>query len=366
MSEMIRCRLVLLVSVIVLCAGLSGVAAEVGSRWLVSPELLEHAGLKISWDNKLPIKETESLERLLILGNRIYALSDHNYMVSLNREKGNVIFSGPVAEVGLPVVGLELYEDRLFSIIGGELVEISPEFGTKLGSERLGFGITCPAVRNSSYFYVVGTDRRIHTLRAEDKVQVFEVSAENESVITSVIAGENFVVFATDAGNVRSIRPDGPILLWPFDAADAIAGPIVRDGGSLFFASKDTNVYNLNIYTGKLIWKYQTAAVLDRQPRVTQEVVYQYVRNKGLAAVDKKSGKFIWQLPEGVDLLAEADGRAYVITNAGTLVVMDNEKAKRLYSVNFAQVSKYVSNVIDSKIYIADDAGRIVCLVPIK
>jgi len=67
----------------------------------------------------------------------------------------------------------------------------------------------------------------------------------------------------------------------------------------------------------------------------------------------------------GVDLLAEANGKAYVITNVGTLVVMDNKKAKQLYSVNFANVSRYAANVADSKIYIGDKAGRVACLKPI-
>ena len=85
-----------------------------------------------------------------------------------------------------------------------------------------------------------------------------------------------------------------------------------------------------------------------------------------MSAIDKNSGALIWQLPEGVDLLAEVNGKAYVITNVGMLVVMDNKKAKRLHSVNFARVSKYATNVTDSKIYIADEAGRIACLRPVK
>jgi len=74
----------------------------------------------------------------------------------------------------------------------------------------------------------------------------------------------------------------------------------------------------------------------------------------------------IWQLPEGLDLLAEANGKAYVMTSARTLVVMDNRRAKRLYSVNFTRVSRYAANVADSKIYIADEEGRIVCLRPVE
>jgi outer membrane protein assembly factor BamB len=366
MLKMSRCRLVLLVSFFVFCAVLESTAMEGSSRHLVSRELLKQAELEILWETKLPIKRGESLERLFILGNRIYGLSDQNFMVSLNRETGNVIFSRSIAEVGFPVVGLGLYKDELFSVAGNKLVEINPESGTERSAKRLGFGVTCPAARNSSYFYVGGTDRRMHVLRSEDKVQVFEVAAESDSMITSIVADENSVVFATDDGNVISITPDKSKRLWQFDAAGGIAWPIVRDGESLFAASGDTNVYRLNARTGKFVWKYQTGAKLEKGPQVTQGVVYQYVRDEGLVAIDKESHERIWQLAEGVDLLAEADGKAYVITKVGTLVVMDNKKAKQLCSVDFAGVSRYASNVADSRIYIADKSGRIACLQPIK
>ncbi|MBA7707619.1 hypothetical protein ES703_116495 [subsurface metagenome] len=68
----------------------------------------------------------------------------------------------------------------------------------------------------------------------------------------------------------------------------------------------------------------------------------------------------------GVDLLAETGGKAYVITNERTLVVMDNNTGKQLYSVNFAGVSKYTANAGDSKMYIANEDGRVACIKPIE
>jgi outer membrane protein assembly factor BamB len=295
-------------------------------------------------------------------------MSNRNYIVSLDREKGGVIFERPFAPLGFRVVGLELYNDELFSMVGSTLVEVDPEFGTEQSTTPLECGVVCPAARNSDYFYVSGTDGRIHTLRADDKVQVFEVAADNDSTISSIIADDNFVIFGTEGGNVVSITPDGPRKLWQFDAAGSIAGRVVRDGDSLFFASKDTNVYRVDIVDtskSRFVWKYQTEAVLDKAPRVTSEVVYQYVRYKGLEAINRKNGKLMWEVPGGIDLLTETGGKAYVITK-GRLVVMDNKKAKRLYSVNFAGISKYTANTADPKIYIGNEAGRIACLKPIE
>ncbi len=370
MSRMLKNGFVLLASLLVLCFVQYSIATEGSSQWLVSPKLLEHANLKILWESKLPIKNTESLERLRLLGNHIYVKSTDNYMVSLNRKNGKMVFGGIVAPDGLPVTGMQLYGDELNSTIGTKLVEIDPDSGTVLKVFDVGFAIACPAARNSSYFYLSGVDKRLHTLRAEDKVQIFEVAAENDSMITSIIAHDISVIFGTDAGNVISITPDRPRKLWQFDAAGGIAGPIVRDGMSLFFASKDTNVYRVDMVglplKRQLIWKYQTAGVLDREPRITQQVVYQNVPDKGVTAIDKQSGQFMWSVPGGVDLLSEAKDRAYVITQDRKLVVMDNLSAKKIYSANFAEVTRHTVNTTDSKIYIADERGRIACLQPVK
>jgi outer membrane protein assembly factor BamB len=368
MLKMRRYSFLLLVGLLVLSIAARGIAAKGDSWWLVSPELLKHAKLEIVWQAELLFEQGENLRDLHILGNRIYALSNRNYIVSLDRGKGGVIFERSFGTVGLRVVGLDLYNDELFSIVGSELVEVNPEFGTERSTKLLEFGAVCPPARNSSNFYLSGTDGRMHTLRADDKVQLFEVAADNGSMITSIMADENFVVFGTAGGNVVSITPDGPIRLWQFDAAGSIAGTIIRDGESLFFASKDTNVYRIdmvNVSEREFVWKYQTAAVLDRAPRVTPEVVYQHVLYQGLSAINRESGKLMWEVPGGMDLLVEVAGKAYVI-GKGRLVVMDNKKAKRLYSVNFAGISNYAFNMADSKIYIANKAGRIACLKPIE
>jgi len=368
MLRLSGCRFASFIGLVALCVLQGGFAAEKGSPRLVSPELLKHAGLKILWENELPIKKTESLERLLLLGNRIYAISNRNYVLSLSKEDGKMVFGKTVAPAGLLMEGMKLYGDELIYVNGSSLVQIDADSGTEHKTVDFGQGMTCPAARNSSYFYLAGVDNRLHVLLAADKVQMFEVAADNESVITSILADDNSVIFATGAGNVICIAPNKPNRLWQFDASDAIAGPVIKDWMSLFFASRDTNVYRVDMVgppeRRRLVWKYQAAGILEEAPRVTQRFVYQHVRGKGIMAIDKQTGSLLWSVPGGVDLLAETKGRAYVITDAPTLVAMDNAKARKLYSVNLAGVSKYAANSVDDKIYVADKRGRMACLQP--
>ncbi len=370
MPELSKRRLIYLVGLTALCVLRGALAAESGSSRLVSPELLKQANLKILWENELPMKKTESVNRLFLLGNRIYVISDCNYVLSLSRVTGTIVFAKMVAPAGLLMAGMTLYGDQPLYVNGSSVVQIDANSGLDSKTLNLGQGMTCPAVRNSSHFYLAGVDNRLHVLRAQDGVQMFEVAADSDSTITSILADDNFVIFATAAGEVVSLIPSRPNRLWQFNAADAIAGPVVRDYMSLFFASKDTNVYRVDMVgppeRKRLVWKYQAPGVLEEAPRVTQTVVYQHVRSKGVLAIDKQAGKLLWSVPGGLDLLAESRGKAYIMTEAGTLVVMDNLRARKLCSVNFAGVLKYAANAVDNKIYLADKRGRMACLQPVE
>lgn len=337
------------------------------SHWLIAEDLLDSAGLSMVWQTTLPVKKTERLDTMVLLEDRLYVRSTENYMWSVTQGTGNVVFSRSIAPKGFPILGWNAYGDRLITVIDNQLVELDKERGKQVRASDLEISILAPPVRNSAFFFVSAADRRLHAFRPGDLVSPFEVMAENESLITSVLADEDMVVFGTDAGNVIAIAPDAPKKLWQFDAPEAIAGPVVRDGQAFYFASKDTQLYRVDA-TGAgqatLGWRYQTEAILDRQPRVTSSVVYQYAGGRGVTAIDKQSGQALWTVPEGIDLLAEAARRAYVMTKFNTLVVMHNGTGKKLQWINFAPVTNYASNTADGRIYIADNSGRVACLKP--
>lgn len=369
MSEISRCRRVFVAFFLVVCTAGPVLGAAGSSRWLVSPALLTRAGLEIVWDDELPIDSAEKLERLSIIGGKIYALSSRNYLISLDKDKGGKVFSKYAAPAGQPVARPVLYKDELTSVLGNRVVEMSELTGEELSSQHIEYRIMCPAVRNSEYLYLSSVDKRLHVLRHKGKVELFEASAGNDSTISSIIAAETFVVFGTDAGNVISMLAGEPVRLWQFDAGGGIAGRLVLDETSLFFASRDTNVYRIDMagpQSVKLVWKSQMAGVPENTPWVAKTAVYQYVRGKGLTAIDKRDGSLLWSLGEGLGLLAEVGSKAYVITKDETLTVMDNVAMARLYSVNFRGVKQFAANTADSKIYIADERGRIACLQPVE
>jgi len=345
----------------------AGAWAAENEPWLLSEEILSHARLTRVWQATLPIRDDEQIEQLTLAEDHLHVRSSQNYGWALARADGRVICGTSIASPGFPLLGWSLYEDRAITVVDNQLVEFDKNTGQSKRVSDLEMTIVAPPVRNSRFFYISGSDRRLHVLRAADLVQLFEVSARSKAQITSVIADEDMVVFGTDAGNLVAFMADAPRKLWQFDATGAMAGPVIQDGSSYYFANKDTHVYRVDATMGgqaTLGWKYQTEAILDRPPHVTGSIVYQYALGRGLTALDKQTGKARWFLPEGVELLAESRHKAYIITKFKSLVVMDNRTGKRLQEVNFGAVTDYAANTTDATIYIADDQGHVVCLRP--
>jgi outer membrane protein assembly factor BamB len=348
--------------------GVSPNPAPRGSGTLLSPTLLDHAKLKSVWELTLPLKKGEKFVALTLLGDRLYLRSDQNYLWSLDRATGEVAFSRSIAPPGIPVLGLTPYENSLLSVIGNKFVELDIGSGKEQRVSDLELSIVAPPVRNGEFLYVGAADRRLHVFRVKDLVRIFPVTADDDSLVTTVVADDNLVAFGTDAGDLVGMVPDAPKKLWSFKAPRAVAGPVIRDGNSFYFASFDTNVYRVDVADGGnavLAWKHQTEAVLDRPPRVTKDFAYQYAVGRGLTAIAKETGKVAWSLPEGTDLLAQAGTRAYVITKDRTLTVMDNAAGRKLFAVNFAPVTDHAANTVDARIYLTDDTGRVTCLEPI-
>jgi outer membrane protein assembly factor BamB len=338
--------------------------AQASVEKLVSGELAKAGGFEIVWESKIPVKEGESLEKLVILGDKVYGLTDKNYVVSMDRQKGTVIFSREIAPAGLPINGFDIYDNEVYSIVGGHLEQLDPDTGRAVKSLPLGFESSCAASRNQDYFYVADNRNRMHVLRADDKVKLFDVAAENESRITSILAGEGFVIFSTAMGDVIAMKGGANRKIWHFNAEGEIVESMIASGDSIYFACKDTNVYSISVKMGRLNWKYGAGVVLDSEPVVTEAIVYQNIRENGLVALDKANGKKLWKLDDGSNLLCESRGRAYVMTRGRKLVVMNNRTGEILYSMNLAKVDLHAVNRADSSFYIADENGRVACLRP--
>lgn len=340
---------------------------------IISEKLLNQAGLETAWRNEIALNPPsrkflrkspkEKVNRITVLGNHLYIFTNSNYLFCLDRNTGRLSFAAVATSPKLPVFEPVLYNGITYLVAGNNLITADVERGAEISRNRVPFPVATAAAVNTSNLYVPGVDKRLHVMDPNGKRTIFEANADNVSAITSVLAANDFVIFATQGGNVLCMNPSSPKRLWEFDAVGPITAPLVLAQNRLYVSSKDTNLYKLDAGSGKLVWKFHTGSALTISARATESTVYQYARNKGLYAIDADSGKQLWLLPDAVELLAQDGDIAYVFDKNNTCSVMDNRQAKKIYTINFAPVTDYAANAYDNKIYIME-GKNISCIRP--
>lgn len=370
--------LVIVLAGLFVVAGSGCSAAETQSKeLLVSGKLLDSVGLRMGWQVHLPMKTPEQVDRMFMFDKYVYAMSNANYIYCIDTETKAIRFGLQLAEPGLPIGDPSYYENQLWFMVGNHLVVLDPKAGvisTRKQFKRIGTSAASMVVRNRRHLYVSGSDKRLHAIIADGFWQDFMVAADNGSQVNSIVADDNNVVFTTESGNVTSILANEAKRIWQYDIIGKISAPLVRDGLWIYIAGKNAKLYRLNIRTGAMSarsesgemvgWNdaFHAAAVLDKAPVIGTDVVYQSAGDKGVYAIDKETGEQIWNVSKGVDMVAEIGDRAYVYAEPGLLVAMDNVSGQSLYSANIGTVEKYVVNTTDDSIYLADKAGRVMCI----
>ena len=335
---------------------------------LLSPELLKRGALEMCWQVYLPLKDPEQIERMYVFEKYVYVLTNSNFLYCIDKAEKAVWFGTQLAMRGFPITEPLYHDGDLWFMIGNELRIVSPKTRKIEKRKRLkilGRGTVDAMARNKEHLYTLASDKRLHSFVVDGFWRDFMVANDDGSRINSLVADDKFLVFTTESGNVVSIFPDQAKKRWGYDVVGKIVAPLVRQDDWLYVGSTNSKLYKINIRNGQTPWAddaFHTGSELKKPPMLGAKVVYQSAGDKGVYAIDKATGRKVWQVPRGVDVMVEIGAKAYVFAEPGVLVVMDNAKARQLYSVNFANVKRYAINTVDEALYVADLNGRVMCI----
>lgn len=343
-----------------------------GAEPLVSPHLLSEVGLQSVWQIHLPVKTEagERLERLYVQDSYLIVLTNRNYLFCRNRQDGQERFQMQLAEERLPMVEPLFLDNLLYFLFGSRLVVVDPASGVVVRKQQIGEAASGRGVclaKNDRFVYVAGVDQRLHVYQIQedgDYVELFTATADDDSTITSVLATDQQVFFATVGGAVVSMKADEPTKLWQYNCSGSIRAALVLDGEAVYAAGEDTKLYKIHAATGRLMWSmpFFAGQKILQSPTVGRRLVYLNAGRNGFYGISKDSGQEVWNVPDGHQLLCESQDRAYVLAQPGLIVVMNNTTGRPMFSVNAAAVRLGAVNRMDPQIYLADEQGRMACV----
>lgn len=353
--------------VCLLCCLLNGLVCAIapGSSVLIASQALAEADLKMNWQVNLPVRDDESVKRMFDYAGYLYILTDENYLFCINKKSGSIQFDKQLIAPGLPMTEPVYYDKSLWFMVGNEMLVLNPYNGAIKQKRRIApvGNFVQGLAMNSEFIYLVGSNR-ISAIVADGFWRKFMVTADNDSQITSITVDDHFLFFATVSGNVFCSHADQAKKVWQYDASGKITAPIVLDDGWIYVGSEDTKLYKLDSGNGQNAWTtpFLSGGPIVEAPNVGKDVVYVNAVASGIYAVDKRTGKSKWNIPNGKMVIAEAGDKAYVFTKSADLIVMNNVTGKEVSSINITGVTDYSVNQLDSTIYVSSDSGKVVSI----
>jgi outer membrane protein assembly factor BamB len=343
-----------------------------------------------TWNVRLPLHAGDSITGIYLLDGTVHVVTSQNYDHAVRADGGQLLFLNQIgsADAGLKGGPTSVADGFIFAT--SHTLELFSRDGVFERSLDLNFNITSQPVGEQNFVFV-GLDEGGGRFAEVDLTKQYNLI--NWEVMTfGAVDGaaavlDNVVFFGSEDGACRSCLLDRT-LYWPlltnseFTTGGKIYGDVLADSKNIYFGSSDGTFYALERETGKVRWTYIAGPALESSPQQSDTTIYQYVRGKGLVALDKTRKLVItpdeelnedpgrtprWVEPAATKFLAEDEQNAYVTEgrSGNRLVALDKKTGQVLFTSQNHNLAYVTADPKSATIYGVTRDGVVMAIQPV-
>lgn len=147
------------------------------------------------------------------------------------------------------------------------------------------------------------------------------------------------------------VLADGPVIV-----------PAGQHGEEAYVPSQDSNLYAVDIESGRTRWRFTTGTPVAYRPGVTDDDVFIATGRGVLRRLERVTGREVWQNADAARFLAANPKFVYAADRAGRLLVLDRANGRTLGSYDARDFVVPVSNDFTDRVFLAANDGQLVCL----
>ncbi len=273
----------------------------------------------------------------LAVNDTIYAAADSGIFYAIDLA-GNLLWSAQTGPSGFGIHGTAAVAHGLVYIgaYDGVMYAYNQTTGALVWSTKVGGSIgSSPLVHDGLVYVSVETPEpngHLSVLDAASGQEIWRDDAPTDHPHSSVSLDPEtgILVFGANDGVLYAYNITTRSLAWTYQTGDAIKGPVLVAGGSVFFGSWDHHVYRVSL-GGELLWRYRTGNAVMSGPGLDPNGGTLYIgsHDNRLYALDAQTGEPRWTyetggrvissptvLEDGV-LAGSYDGYLYALTHDG-------------------------------------------------
>ena len=360
-----------------------GALASVATADLLTAQALDELGMQRYWQARLPLVAGESISRISLLDDNLYALTDGNRAYAIHAHTGVLRWSRDVADPELTVRGPSHAAAHVFFTTPGGVRVIHRRTGESAGEPRRLKGRVVEVAHDIAEINI----GRLHGVRLGNILQVFrpgrsgliEGQAFAQLRITSIqprrskgrlvqldtsrraLSGDmvaaNVVLplaevklpFAASsaavaddrwiyvgAANQRFYKLDilTGFQAWQLPTPRTVSATPVLHAGNLYYAGQDGLVVSCTSRDRIKNWTFQTEGPIFADPVVTRQRVFVASSDRSLYCLDRVTGRLVWRQRFDNPLDAAptiAGSQVYQEVPLEGLHVLDAATGKRLW-----------------------------------
>jgi outer membrane protein assembly factor BamB len=382
-----------------------------------SREVLERLNLVQAWRTYVPTDgRRDGLISVQMSGGQLLVQTRAGVVALLDAETGRVAWR---AQVGFPyrtAKPLAFNSKAIFAISGTDLFALDRATGRPQWEMRLPEAVSAPPLADEDVLYLCGVTSKIYayliprpesipapSTRPGEQPKPTPPPPSGEGALYGRGAGapsllSSPVLSATQAkspawepdlvwSTIASVRvelmplqtaevlmlpsPPGTVAglgkekgseLYRFATDGPLAASAGQYGEEAYLGSEDTNLYALNMTSGRPRWRYPAGAAIFQQPRVTEEDVYVVADRKGMIRVRRDTGDGLWSNAVADRFLAANPKFVYALDRSRRLLVIDRARGRTLSQYDTSDFVFPVPNEQTDRLYLAAHNGLIVCL----
>jgi outer membrane protein assembly factor BamB len=212
-----------------------------------------------------------------------------------------------------------------------------------------------------------GTTYDPHPETIEAQPVRWEYLVQRTGIVSTPVVLKDAVYVAGENGSVAALATSDREPIWPLDngvfqCGDAVLADLAVDDFGVYIASYDSKLYCLNPNNGKVRWQYYAQAPLTATPVATKDLVFEFVPEHGIVAIDKFAGADHskpptydrtprWTAENCTDFLAEDAKYVYLLRNDKHISARDKITGNEVFASKRGDIIAVAANNADGTIY---------------
>jgi outer membrane protein assembly factor BamB len=373
-------------------------AARLPQAPLPTAQTLAKANLQYYWKMErkdLALQEGESISIVYKLDENLYAVTNHDRLICIDKDRGLLKWSYPIRTYGerifrpsetakevtlsrrppstTQIANKTTYDEPTkFHLVvvstTTHLFVLDRDNGDLIRDIKLPFAAATGTATDGPYAFIATAEGNYCAILMDEAAPIWSLGT-NSSINVSPVVGAGLVFVGGTDGVIRTARitreshPE-----WHANLGSPINGPLTVSDKVCLVPCDDYRLYAFQPTTGAPLWKQPFIArdAIHDPPQLGESTVFQYVRGDKFYAINLASGMKRWESPTAMAVLAlrmdKTDNNVYLLGKGNNLEVADEVLGAVKEKLPLSGLDLYVANTNSPAIYVGNHNGFLACI----